>query len=233
MTLNRPEKRNALNVDLCNQIRDGVRSVVSDGARALVITGNGSSFCSGADFGEVYTGNFRDSLYEMLYAVADASIPVIAAVNGPAVGGGTQLAIAADFRVAAPGAVFGIPAANIGLSVNPWTIRRFALLAGNGVARSVLMAGAQLRAEQAITCGLADRAGSAEEAIAWAEEMGALAPLVVSYSKRTLNAAFEFQLPRDIDESLSEAFEKCWLSEDFAEGRQARVEKRAPVFKGK
>lgn len=226
LTLTRPEKRNALNIELCHQLRDAVRQAVDEGVRALVLTGAGTSFCSGADLDGVYSAEFRDALYEMLHTIVDAPVAVVAAVNGPAIGAGTQLAIAADLRVVAPSAVFGIPTAKLGLAVDPWTIRRFALLAGPSTARSVVMACSQLSADAALACGLAQRAGSLDEAVAWAEEIAALAPLTVAYSKLALNGeAGEVE--------LAAAFEACWASADFAEGRLARTEKRPPRFVGR
>jgi len=230
LTLDRPEKHNALNTELCHRLREAVDAAVDGGARAIVLTGNGRSFCSGADLDEVYTADFRGALYALLRTVVHAPLPVIAAVNGAAIGAGTQLAIAADFRVVAPTAVFGVPTARLGLAVDPWTIRRLALLAGNGTARALLLACDQLDAPGALAGGLADRAGSTEQAVEWATGMTELAPLTVAYSKQVLNDVFEPHLDAA---HLNVAFEACWASEDFAEGRRARTERRPPVFQGK
>jgi enoyl-CoA hydratase len=237
LTIARPDKHNALTAELCHRLRVTLDESLGAGARAVVLTGAGSSFCSGADLDEVYTAEFRDALYAMLHAVTDAPVSVVAAVNGPAIGAGTQLAIAADLRVVAPRARFAVPTARIGLAVDPWTIRRLALLAGNGAARRLLLACDQLDAAEALARGLADRPGSTSEAITWAEEMAGLAPLTVSYSKRVLNEVFqpEFgaEAPAEVAKQLTEAFEGCWASEDFAEGRRARAEKRPPRFQGR
>lgn len=230
LTLDRPQKRNALTVELCHLLRDSVRGAVADGARALVLTGSGTSFCSGADLDEVYTADLRDALYAMLHAVVDAPVPVIAAVNGPAIGAGTQLAIAADLRVVAPEALFGVPTAKIGLAVDPWTVRRLSALAGNGTARALLLGCAQLDADAARACGLAERAGSGADATGWAAEIAELAPLTLAYSKRVLNDIVE---PAPDAGELEAAFAACWASEDLAEGRRARREKRRPGFRGK
>ena len=160
LTLDRPEKHNALTVELCHRIRGALDEAAE--ARVVVITGRGRSFCSGADLDEVYTADFRDALYAMLHAVTDLPKPVVAAVNGAAIGAGTQLAIAADFRVVAPAARFGVPTAKIGLAVDPWTIRRLAVIAGNATARRLLLACDQVDADAAVACGLADRAGGTE-----------------------------------------------------------------------
>lgn len=232
VTLARPDRHNALNIELCQRIRDVIQAAPTEGARAVVLTGSGRSFCSGADLDEVYTAEFRDALYAMLHAVTDLPVPVVAAVNGAAIGAGTQLAIAADLRVVAPRARFGVPTARIGLAVDPWTIRRLALLAGNGAARRLLLACDQIEAEAALAGGLADRFGELEDALAWAAEMAELAPLTVAFAKRVLNDIFEPAFDPDTDKELSEAFEGCWASADF-EGRRARAEKRAPVFEGR
>ena len=233
ITLQRPEKRNALTIELCDLIRDAVTTAVADGARSLVITGAGTSFCSGADLDNVYTEEFRDALYGMLRTVTQAPVPVVAAVNGPAIGGGTQLAIACDVRVVGPTAVFGIPTAANGLAVDPWTIRRFALLAGGGTARAALLGVDRIDAARAHTLGLAERTGSVEDAIGWAEQMAELAPLTLAYSKRTLNAMLEPDLDGPLGAELDAAFEQCWSSADLAEGRAARAEKRPPRFEGR
>jgi len=231
LTLDRPEKHNALTVELCHRIRGALDEAAE--ARVVVITGRGRSFCSGADLDEVYTADFRDALYAMLHAVTDLPRPVVAAVNGAAIGAGTQLAIAADFRVAAPPARFGVPTAKIGLAVDPWTIRRLALIAGNGTARRLLLACDQLDAAAAVACGLADRTGDTDQALEWAVGMTPLAPLTQAYSKRVLNAVFEPAFDGPGAAELDAAFEGCWASEDFAEGRRSRAEKRPPIFRGR
>jgi enoyl-CoA hydratase len=169
----------------------------------------------------------------MLHAVVDAPVPVVAAVNGAAIGAGTQLAIAADFRVVAPAARFAVPTAKLGLAVDAWTIRRLALLAGNSTARRLLLACDQIDADTALARGLADLPGGIDEALAWAHDMTPLAPLTQAYSKRVLNAVFEPELDEPLSTDLRAAFEACWASDDFAEGRRSRTEKRPPVFRGR
>jgi enoyl-CoA hydratase len=228
VTIDRPEKRNALNTALCTAIRTAVQDAVADGARALVLTGNGSSFCSGADLDGVHSAEFRSALHDMLQAVVAAPVPVVAAVNGPAIGAGTQLAIAADLRVVAPTARFAVPTAKLGLAVDPWTIARLAQLAGHGQAGVLLLACDELDASGALACGLADRAGDLDVAAGWAARMAELAPLTLAYNKLALHA-----LPGSAaGAEVVAAFERCWSSADVAEGQRARVEKRRPVFRG-
>src|SRR5438067_6416159 len=149
------EQRNALDIEHCELLRDALGDVRAGGARAVVITGEGSSFCAGADFGEVYGDGFRKALYEMLRRITTSPVPVLAAVNGPAIGAGTQLALAADLRMVAPSASFAVPTAVLGLAVDPWTIRRLAQLAGGGNARRVLLACEPLSAAESPRSGLA------------------------------------------------------------------------------
>ena len=220
--IDRHERRNALDTEHCLALRDAVQA---QGGRAVVITGTGSSFCAGADLGAVYDAAFRDALYAMLTAVTDAPVPVLAAVNGPAIGAGAQLAIACDLRVAAAEATFAIPTARLGIAVNPWTIRRLALVSGTGTAQAILVGGESLDAARALQCGLASRLGDRAAAFAWARELAELAPLSLAFAKKALNHSDSADLVKD--------FEACWASDDAAEGQRARAEKRPPRFRGR
>jgi enoyl-CoA hydratase len=229
LAIDRHERRNALDAEHCELLREAVRQATVDGARAIVVTGRGSSFCSGADLGTVYGGGFRDALYGMLGEITRTPVPVIAAVNGPAIGAGTQLAIACDLRVAADTARFAIPTARNGLAVNPWTVRRVALLAGGGTARALLIGCDTLTAAEAHTRGLVDRRGDLAAAMSWAEEIAALAPLTLAYSKLALDRLLE---PTFDDPEVTAAFAACWSSADLDEANRARAEKRPPRFTG-
>ena len=163
------------------------------------MTGEGTAFCSGADLHTVGDAGFLDALYAMLQRVVEVPVPVVAAVNGPAIGAGTQLAIAADLRVVDPGAVFGLPTAGLGLAVDPWTVRRLALLAGGGPARRMLLACERLDVTAA--AGLVDRLGTPDDALAWAAEMAELAPLTLAYNKLAVNRLLEDATdPETLDE---------------------------------
>ncbi|HVW31771.1 MAG TPA: enoyl-CoA hydratase [Acidimicrobiia bacterium] len=228
--MDRHEQRNALDTEHCELLRDALGAAQAAGARAVVLTGVGSSFCAGADFGEVYGDGFRKALYEMLRRLTSSPAPIVAAVNGPAIGAGTQLALAADLRVAAPTARFAIPTAALGLAVDPWTIRRLAHLAGGGMARRVLLTCEPLSADEALSCGLADAAGDLDAAVERATRIAALAPLTLGYSKAVLNRLAEAE---PADPALEALFEEVWRSADVAEGQAARREKRPPRFEGR
>ena len=229
LELDRPQRRNALDIAQCRRLVDAVGELLGRGVRALVVTGAGSSFCSGADFGEVHTDGFRDALHAALHAVRAAPVPTVAAVNGPAIGAGTQLAIACDLRIADAGAVFGVPAAQLGVAVDPWTLHRLAQLAGGGTARAVALSCDRVDAGLAHARGLVDRLGDRDAALAWAADLARLAPLTLRYSTLVLDRT---DLPDNHPELLA-AFEACWASEDLAEGRSARREGRAPRFRGR
>jgi len=224
--IDRHEQRNALDVEHCELLRDALGEVHAGGARAVVITGVGSSFCAGADFGEVYGDGFRKALYDMLLRITTLPVPVMAAVNGPAIGAGTQLALAADLRMVAPSASFAIPTAMLGLAVDPWTVRRLAALAGGGQARRILLTCESLSAGEALGCGLADAAGDLEAALERAARIAGLAPLTLAYSKEALNRP-------PSDPVVDALFDEVWGSADVAEGRAARQERRAPRFEGR
>ncbi|MET7929250.1 enoyl-CoA hydratase [Streptomyces sp. NPDC005349] len=236
VTLRRAERRNALDLDHCRAMTAHADELLAEGARVLVLTGEGSVFCAGADLDHAHDDEFRTALYDTLHHVHGLPVPVIAAVNGPAVGAGTQLALAADLRVAAPTAFFSVPTAGNGLAVDPWTVRRLALLAGGGPARALLLGCERLDAQRAHGVGLADSVGTLDDALAWAARIAALAPLSLRYSKHALNALFEEPVgpEQSVREALLEKeFAACWASEDVAEARQARQERRTPQFRGR
>ncbi len=226
LVLRRPDRRNALNVDLCRAIHAGVDDAVAAGARAIVITGEGTAFCAGADLDGVYGGEFLEALYGMLHHLTQVPVPIVAAVNGPAIGAGTQLAMACDLRVAGETARFGVPTARNGMAVDAWTIRTLQDLAGGGAARRIMLGAELLDQAQALHCGLADRAGTVETALAWAHEIAAFAPLTLAHNKMVLNGA-----PGD-EAAVEASFTHVWASADVREAQQARADKRTPVFAG-
>ena len=225
LELQREERRNALNLELCQEIHAAVEAAVADGARCVVVTGHGSVFCSGADLGGVYGPEFLEALYGMLHHLTQAPVPIIAAVNGPAIGAGTQLAMACDLRVADETARFAVPTAKNGMAVDAWTIRTLAQLAGTGPARRLMLAAETLDRDEALACGLADRPGTLDDAIAWAHEIATLAPLSLAHNKLILNGS--------TDEESEASFRAVWASEDVREAAAARDEKRPPVFRGR
>lgn len=225
LTIDRHERRNAIDLAHATDLLEALLTAVEGGVRAVVVTGAGSSFCSGADLDNVYGDDFRRALAELLRTLASVPVPVVAAVNGPAIGAGTQIAIACDLRVVSERARFAVPTARNGLAVDPWTVARLTVVGGGGVARALLLGVDTVSADRALATGLADRAGTLDDAIAWATEIATLAPLSLAYSKLALNAG----VPAEGDL----AFAACWASSDVAEYRAARAEGRPPVFTGR
>lgn len=229
--LAREEKRNALDAEMVSALGAAVDTAVSDGARAVVLTGRGPVFCAGADLsGPVYDPAFLDTLVATLQRIEAAPVPVLAALNGSALGAGLQLAMVADLRVMAPDALIGIPAAKIGVAVDEWTIRRLVSLVGSGAARGILIGCDSLGAEHALSLGFANRLGDLAQAQEWAASIAGLAPLTLQHYKLVLNA------DGARDEPAAErvaAMMRAWESDDLAEGRAARTERRAPQFQGR
>ncbi|GAB10385.1 putative enoyl-CoA hydratase [Gordonia araii NBRC 100433] len=229
--LDREAKRNALDEEMVAGLADAFTSAVEDGARAIVLTGRGSVFCAGADLsGPVYDPQFLDKLVATLQQIESTPVPVIAALNGAALGAGLQLAMAADLRVMVPEALAGIPAAKIGVAVDEWTIRRLVSLVGSGHARGMLIGCEPLTADRALSVGFANRIGGLDEAQQWAATIASLAPLTLQHYKMVLNGdGARDEAPAE----RAEAMMRAWTSDDLAEGRAARTERRTPVFRGR
>ena len=228
--LQRPERRNALNSELADGLRRAVETAVAEDVRAIVLTGQGSVFCAGADLsGDAFAADYPDRLIALNKAIDEAPMPVIGAINGPAIGAGLQLAMICDLRVVSPDAFFQFPTSKYGLALDNWSIRRLTSLVGHGRARSMLLTAEKLTPDVALQTGMANRIGTLADAQKWAEEIVELAPLALSHAKRVLNddGAYEDQSP-----THKELFDKAWGSEDVVEAQVARIQKRAPNFKG-
>jgi enoyl-CoA hydratase len=230
ITIDRPERRNALDHEALEQLLDA--HARSAGARVVVLTGADGHFCAGADLSGVEDSSFTDLLRELLGALRDDPRPVVAACDGAALGAGTQLAIACDLRVSTAAARFGIPAAKLGLAVDHWTIDRLARLAGHGPARAMLLAAETYGGDEAFALGLVQRLGDLDEALSWADEIAALAPLTIAAHKVALTSLERGTVPGE-DPAVQAASERAWGSEDLQEGLAAFRERRRPQFRGR
>ncbi|WP_306360632.1 enoyl-CoA hydratase [Nocardia sp. CC227C] len=227
--LQRPERRNALNLELVGRLRTALQEAAAD-ARVIVLTGQGPIFSAGADLDGVYSDEFLDGLMGMLRTVESVPVPVIAAVNGGALGAGVQLALASDLRVLSPDSYIAIPAAKLGISVDRWTVRRLASLIGSGPARTMLLGAEPISAADAYGFGFANRLGTLADAQAWAKSIAELAPL----SLRHMKLVFNDDGTREADTiEQREALRAAWTSEDAQEARVARKEKRTARFTGR
>lgn len=230
LTLDRHEQRNALNAEMVEGLINALDEAQRGGSRCVVITGAGSSFCAGADLAIVGDEAFRASMYNLLHRISELPMPVLAAVNGPAIGAGTQLAISCDLRVADLTARFMVPTARLGLAVDPWSVRRLVSLAGGGATRAMLLGLDTISAERAYGLGMVDRIGTLNDALEWAQTIAALAPLALQYSKLAVNAATQLNIN---DADASQALARTFASDDAREALQARREGRSPVFQGR
>ncbi|RDI43723.1 enoyl-CoA hydratase [Nocardia mexicana] len=226
--LQRPERRNALNDELVGRLRDAVTAAAAD-ARVIVLTGQGPIFSAGADLSGVYSQTFLDALMGMLRTLETVPVPVIAAIEGGALGAGVQLALASDLRVMSPDSYVAIPAAKIGISVDRWTIRRLVSLIGGGPARTMLMGAEPVTASDAYAFGFANRIGTLADAQSWAKSIAELAPLSLRHMKLVFND--DGTRGEDTPEQR-EALEAAWRSDDATEARLAREQKRAAKFVG-
>lgn len=229
ITLDRPKRRNALDHDTLEELTTALEGAASRPTRVLILTGSEGHFCSGADLTGVEDSSFAALLQGVLDRLRDVSFPTIAAIEGAALGAGSQLAVACDLRVAESDASFGVPAAKLGLMVNHWTVQRIATLAGPSMARAILLAAEVVTGAEALRVGLVNREGSLTEATVWADQIARLAPLTIAGHKLMLNR-LEPSLDNFAD--VAAAFDRAWTSTDFAEGIDAFRNRRAPVFRG-
>lgn len=229
VTLDRPERRNALDHDTLGELTEVLAAAEARPTRVLVLTGASGHFCAGADLQGVEDASFAALLQGVLDRLVNVPFPTMAAIEGAALGAGTQLAVACDLRVATAGASFGIPAAKLGLMVNHWTVQRVATLLGPSTARAVLLAAEVVKGDQALRLGLVNREGALPEALEWAAQIAVLAPLTIAGHKVMLNKLEG--IPAD-DPDVAAAFARAWESEDFAEGLDAFRTRRTPTFRG-
>lgn len=227
--LQRPERRNALNDELIGQLRAALEEAATS-ARVIVLTGQGPLFSAGADLDGVYSDSFLDGLLGMLRTIETIPVPVIAAINGGALGAGVQLAMASDLRVMTDDAFIAIPAAKLGISVDRWTVRRLSNLVGPGPARTILLGAERVSAADAYKFGFANKTGTLADAQAWAKQIAELAPLSLRHMKLVFND--DDTRGPDTAEQIA-ALDAAWQSDDAQEARAARQQKRPAKFEGR
>lgn len=241
LTIGRPEVLNALNGDLLTRLIKVLRTVGADpSARAIVLTGAGRAFMAGADVRLMASASlsefrrFVEDIQELTRVVRTSSVPVIAAVNGVAVGAGCEIACACDIRLASRTAVLGFPETRIGLTVTSgasWLLPR---LVGRGWARRMLLIGETVEADEAYRIGLVDGVCEPEEVVAMAVALGCrLAgsePLALRLSRTLLDAAEESSLETALHHEV-EAILSCVSEGQAREGLGAFLEKREPSYR--
>lgn len=243
VTINRPDKLNALNKQVFNDLEAVVHEIESDSSiKAAIITGSGQkAFVAGADITEFggLSGqqgmNLARRGQRVFFSIENASKPIIAAVNGFALGGGCELAMACHFRIGSEGAKFGQPEVNLGLIPGYGGTQRLVQLIGKGRALELLLSGNMIDAQTAWQYGLINHVVPQEQllekATAILQTIIQKAPLAVAHCIAAANAAFEPD-NKGYEKEIA-LFGQCFTTEDMQEGAAAFLEKRKPVFKGK
>jgi len=243
VTIDRPARRNALNGQAWRDLGQAFVALRQDPAlRAIILTGAGGPFCAGDDIGAFAAvrddpparQHYWDGIMACYAAVSASSVPVIAAVSGPCVGGGCTLALRCDFRIADATARFGVPPAKLGLVYPAESTQLLVATAGVSMARRLLYTGALIGAEEARQCGLVTEvAGDAlAAAIEFAAPMLQAAPLSVAAAKLACDAAMTGRLA-EVAPQVAALSDRADASEDYREGARAFAEKRPPVFQGR
>jgi enoyl-CoA hydratase len=214
------------------------------GVRVVVLSGAGDkAFSAGADISEFETARTaaRAAEYDALNnaafeAVARCAKPTIAAIHGFCMGGGLELAVCCDLRLASESAQFAVPAAKLGIGYNPRWIRPMLAVVSPARARELLYTGRRFSAKEALSMGLVNSVHSASDlasaVTALADEIAANAPLSVLAAKRSIDEFVDHPEAPDMAR-LDRMVEACFASEDYIEGRRAFMEKRRPRFRGK
>ncbi|VEN73328.1 Crotonyl-CoA hydratase [Candidatus Desulfarcum epimagneticum] len=244
ITFNRPKALNALNSALLGEFSQALDEISeNEKARALVLTGSGDkAFVAGADIKEI---NTLDPLSAKLFAkkgqdiiarLGESPIPVIAAVNGFALGGGTEIALGCDFIYASQKAVFGLPEITLGIIPGFGGTQRLARLIGPNMAREMVFTGKMIQADEAKELGIVNKVCSEvslmEEVKKTAQKIASMGRVSLREAKQALNRGLSVDLPTGCLIE-NDAFAICVTSEDFKEGTDAFIEKRKPSFKGK
>ena len=242
-TLDGEARRNSISQAMLAELADRVADADARCVRAVVLTGAGDkAFCSGADLKERATmiegevRAFLDKLRETFRALELADTIFIAALNGAAFGGGTELALACDLRVAAPTAELGLTEVKLGIIPGGGGTQRLARLIGPGRAKELILTGRRVLADEAFALGIVNRVagpgGLQAEALALAEQIGANAPIAVAAAKHAVDEGLDLPLEQGlVCEQLHYA--KTLGTQDRLEGLSAFREKRSPVFQGK
>ena len=228
VTINRPKALNALNSEVLDDLNNVFDSIDQETVRAVVLTGAGDkSFVAGADIGEMSTLTkaegeaFGKKGNDVFRKIETFPLPVIAAVNGFALGGGNELAMSCDFRIASENAVFGQPEVGLGITPGFGGTQRLTRLVGAGYAKYMIYTARNIKADEAYRIGLVNQVVPAEELMATAEKLASIiagnAPIAVRNCKKAVNDGLEVNM----DDALvveEKLFGDCFESYDQQEG---------------
>ena len=242
VTMSRPEALNAFNTEQLEALRDAVAEVAADRSiRCAILTGEGRAFAAGADIKEMAEKSAQEGLafgrlgHGIGMAINAAPQPWIAAINGHALGGGCEVALACDIRLASEAATLGQPEVGLGILPGWGATQRLTRLVGPGVASELIFTGRRLKADEAQALGLVNTVYPAEELMGKAREMAvaiaANSPTAVSASKRMIALALDGPLANGLARE-AETFALSFGTADQREGMAAFVEKRPAEFTG-
>jgi enoyl-CoA hydratase/carnithine racemase len=248
LTISNPAKRNALDHPILDAISAtlGELSSRSSGARCVIVTGAHGMFSAGYDIGEIPDEEFEERAERLVAhpftqaidALEAFPYPTLAALPGHTIGGGLELALACDLRVAQAGIKLGMPPAKLGLVYSHTGLRRFIDAIGAARTRELFLLGSYIDAPTALAWGLVNRVAPAEEleatAFALAGELAGNAPLSQTGNKRVIAALLsaEGELPAEVEEELIELRRASFASRDMREGMRAFAERRPPRWRG-
>ena len=242
LTINRPDRLNALNIETIGELGEAIKEAVNDEeVKGIIITGEGDkAFVSGADIkeiselNEVNSRKFSENGQEVFASIESCEKPVIAAVNGFALGGGCELAMACHIRVASENAKFGQPEVKLGIIPGFGGTQRLTHLVGKGKAMELMMTGDLIASSEAQKLGLVNHVVPLQELMTISRNLLSKilkqSPVAVANIINCVNTAFNNEANGYQTEANS--FMNCCRTEDFKEGTSAFLEKREPVFKG-
>ncbi|MBW4851624.1 enoyl-CoA hydratase [Bacillus safensis] len=244
MTLNRPEQANSLSSTMLEEVNQIIKEIKHDESiGCLLITGAGSKvFCAGADLKERRLMTETEAkgavrlIQQTFIEIESIPVPVIAVMNGHALGGGLELALACDLRIARAGARLGLPETGLAIIPGAGGTQRLPRLIGLGKAKELIFTGASLQAEEAIQIGLIEHISVADslmnDAISLAKQIIKNGPLALKEAKQAIQSSLDHDLHTGLKKEY-EAYLRLIDTEDRTEGLQAFQEKRTPQYRGR
>lgn len=243
LTINRPKALNALNTNVLSELMTALKEIESDdNVKAVIVTGEGKAFVAGADISQMSKLNavegraMMQAGHKVMNTIDQMPKPFIAAVNGFALGGGCELAMACDIRIASEKAKFGQPEVGLGIIPGFCGTQRLSRLVGKGMAKYLIYSAEMINANEAYRIGLVEKVVPGdtlmEEVEKLANTIASKAPIAIAQSKIAINNGYDMDL-KSASQLEVEASTLCFGSEDQKEGMSAFLEKRSPEWKNK